>query len=253
MDKAQILNTVDSIKKENVVFIINGKTAESRFNNDDKTEQKIQDSRETAVAFALYSILLNSIFLKAKGIQTCNDSLPTIRKFIDGYIMINDQKNVYGLEEKKETFYQTVNSFILGKEKKNMVSIFENFSGLVILKFSSENGEVDRKTYQTLNKKKEMIFNQAALFARALYRSVLMYPDMDAFKIKTDLLAFDSPVFICENSLVLPICEDAFTLKSLKEAIGKAVSSISERLDLSGCTTLVVAYLLRDYLAKINL
>ncbi len=253
MDKTQILNTVDSIKKEDVVFIINGKTAESRFNSDDGTEQKIQDNRETAVAFALYSILLNSIFLKAKGTQACNDALPTIRKFIDGYVRIEDERDVYGVEEKKEIFYQTVNSFIFGKEKKNMFSIFENLSGLVILKFSSESGEVDRKTYQILNKKKEIIFNQAVLFARALYRSILMHPDMDAFKIKTDVLAFDNPAFTYENRLVLPICEDAFTLKSLKEAIEKTVSSISERLDLSRCTALVVAYLLRDYLAEINL
>ncbi len=69
MDKQSIIEKVDTISEEDVRFFVNGKEAESRFNYDDKTKERIQDSIETQVASALYSILINAIFLKTKGTQ----------------------------------------------------------------------------------------------------------------------------------------------------------------------------------------
>ncbi len=253
MDTDQILNKLNTIGKEDVVFIINGKEAESRFNSDDGSVQRIQDSRETLAAFALYSVLANSIFLKAKGTQACNDALPCIRQFLTDYIQIDDPKEYYRIKERKEMFYTAIDNFILGKEKLSMTDIFEKLFPLIALKSATQNGEVDKKEYSNLNKKKEIIFNQAVLFSRSLYRSILNNPDIDPFKIKTDLLSFDSSQFTYGDILILPIYDDAFSLPSLKDSIGKAVNTMSERLDITNVGRVVVAYLLRDYLATIKL
>ncbi len=253
MDKDNLLTTIDSIEEKDLVFLIHGKEAGSRFNYDSESGQRLQDNIETVVAYTLYSMLLNSVFLKAKGTQACNDALPSIRKFAESYVQIDDPKNAYTVKEREETFCKTVSDFILSRCKRSMPEIFENMFPLVILRFSSEDREIDKKTYQYLIKNKEIIFNQAVLFSRSIYRSLLMSPNIDSFKIKTDLLSFDSAYFTYDNYLVLPIYDDAFSLNSLKEAIRKAVSSMSERLDISCCNELIIAYLLIDFLVKINL
>ncbi len=147
----------------------------------------------------------------------------------------------------------TIENFMLDREKITMAEILARLFPLVAIKFSQSDGEIDKKTFQNINKKKEVIFNQAILFSRCLFRSVLSMPEIDSLQIKSDLSAMDRPQFTYENILILPIYEDAFTLSSLKEAIKKAVSSTSNKLSVRDCDELVIVYLLRDFCAILKL
>ncbi len=254
MDKLTIIQKADDIQEENVRFYVGGKEAESRFNYAKEGEGKIQGGIEIQAACALYSILTNAIMVKAKGMQACNDALPRIRGFIDNYADVKDADIKNNFETEKGKACLTLENFILSKEKITMAEILARLFPLVVVNLSlSDKGSLDRKTFQTLNRKKEMIFNQATLFSRCIFRSFLSLPDIDSSKIRSDLSAMDKPQFTYENRLVLPIYEDAFTITSFREAIKKAVSSASNRLSLGDCDDIVVVYLLRDFTAEVSL
>ncbi len=254
MDKSAIIEKTDTVTEENVTFIVNGKEAESRFNYDEEGKGIIQDSPELRVSVSIYAILTNAIFVKAKGTQASNDAIPAIRGFINNYVNVKDESIKESLETEKRKAYMTLENFVLSKEKITMAEIIARLFPLVIVKHSlNDEGKIDKKTFQNLNKKKENIFNQAILFERCLYRTVLALPGIDSSKIRSDLSAMDKPQFTYENRLVLPIYEDAFALSSFKESVKKAVSSASNRLSLRDCDEIVVVYLLKDYMALFSL
>lgn len=238
---------INTLNFQSIRFYENGSEVSSRFDiENDKSIRYVQSS-ESELSLSLYSLISSLIIYKAQGKIASSKALEYYRQY---FLSISGDDSLSPLlNNEKNKALNAISAFFEGREKVLLANFLAYFFPLVLVKVSTDNGVIDKKIFQSLNKKKEVIFNQASLYIRSLYHGLLA-SDVKPDLFKLDNQHLDKPYFIYDHTYFIPTDRDAFNEKAFKQVIEDAMDDCS--LSLKDCNSIAVLYLLRAYVAAIS-
>ena len=245
MDKATLIERISAIEKEeSFSFFEDGKQVESRFNIGTGYERYSK---------ALYAVVANLAIFRAQGKEKASVGLQAFDVFFGKLIgEVKETSIVSSLSEERKKAIRIFSSFLDGTERVTMADILARAFPLLAVKFALTEEGIDKKTFQEFSKKKEILFNQTALFVRSLFHSFLTLENTDPFKIRTDLENLDAPYFVYDKTLMIATDKDDFTLKLLKEDIIANLENTAKNFSLTDIDSIAVIYLLREIFAVVS-
>ena len=254
MDKATLIERISAIEKEeSFSFFEDGKQVESRFNIGTGYERYNEGSRGTGLSKALYAVVANLAIFRAQGKEKASVGLQAFDVFFGKLIgEVKETSIVSSLSEERKKAIRIFSSFLDGTERVTMADILARAFPLLAVKFALTEEGIDKKTFQEFSKKKEILFNQTALFVRSLFHSFLTLENTDPFKIRTDLENLDTPYFVYDKTLMVATDKDDFTLKLLKEDIIANLENTAKNFSLKDIDSIAVIYLLREIFAVVS-
>lgn len=255
MDRKTLSERIASISDPKAfTFFEDGQAVESRFNLTDSYEGYNKGSLSTDVSKALYALVANLSVVKAKGREEATKGSSWFALYLHGIVdAAKDPAVRKPLLAEMEKAKKTVDAFLFSTEKVTMADILARVFPLVLVKFSLREGQVEKKTFQTLSKSREVLFRQAALFVRSLFQSFLTLKTTDPFSIRIDVENLDAPYFVYKNTLVLATDRDAFSLPLLKEDMLESLQALPKAFSLKDVDSVAVLFLLRTVFAVASL
>ena len=249
MNRAELISHIEAIKsEEQISFYIDGEKVESRF--DEKETPLEKGDYSTDLALLLYGWIGNAIFLKASGRERAQAG------YLDFENYLKESLNKTEADDETTKNYHRALSvlkrFLFRKEKIIMGDLFEEFFPFAKQVSLLLHPEEEKEITHISEKEKMVIFNEAALFTRSLYHTLLTRADAsEARKTKLDKGNYANGVFLYDSEvLFLPAWQDAFTLTKFKEVALKDIETISPLLPLEEVKEISLIYFGKDIVAN---
>lgn len=248
MNKEELFHRIESLKEEDMVFTLGGAKVANRF---DKEENPLEEGdTSTDLAIALYGFVANAIFLKASTHDFSLNGFSDFASYLNQIVSKNPEK-----ERDKENCLNTIHRFLFEKDKLTMENLFEASYPLAVQDEINRHPEKEKEITKVAEKKKEVIFNEATLFIRSLYHSVLTYADNSiSEKIQFDKDNYANGILLYDRKvLFLPVWEDAFTLKKYKEVALRDLKTLSPTFPIGEAESISLLFFGKDMVVSAKL
>ena len=142
---------------------------------------------------------------------------------------------------------------IFDKENIDLALLLAKLSTMAVLKLVKKNDGLNSKVFQIFKKNKEQIFHQVVLFIRELFQSFLTVASIDPFLITDNILDLANPYFTYDKGLVIPVSADAFSSEQLKDMLKDIIFDLNDKFLDRDIDHIIVIYLLRGYVVRLNI
>ncbi len=251
MTKENIILSLSAVKEEDISFYNAGQKVSSIFNTF-ASKIHIDDSIENRLAFLLFSYIEHLVIAKAKGKEASQTAYNQYQSHFSKMVSDLTTEKDKAIKEKDDVLL-TINHFFFDKENIDLALLLAKLSTMAVLKLAKTSDGLNNKVFQVFKKNREKIFHQVVLFARELFQSFLTVPSIDPFLIDKNNVDITNPYFVYDESLVIPINIDAFSLEQLKDVLKDILFDLDEKLLDTDITHIIVIYLLRGYVISIKI
>lgn len=251
MTKENIILSLSAVKEEDISFYNAGQKVSSIFNTF-ASKIHIDDSIENRLAFLLFSYIEHLVIAKAKGKEASQTAYNQYQSHFSKMVSDLTTEKDKAIKEKDDVLL-TINHFFFDKENVDLALLLAKLSTMAVLKLAKTSDGLNNKVFQVFKKNREKIFHQVVLFARELFQSFLTVPSIDPFLIDKNNVDITNPYFVYDESLVIPINIDAFSLEQLKDVLKDILFDLDEKLLDTDITHIIVIYLLRGYVISIKI
>ena len=251
MTKENIILSLSAVKEEDISFYNAGQKVSSIFNTF-ASKIHIDDSIENRLAFLLFSYIEHLVIAKAKGKEASQTAYNQYQSHFSKMVSDLTTEKDKAIKEKDDVLL-TINHFFFDKENVDLALLLAKLSTMAVLKLAKTSDGLNNKVFQVFKKNREKIFHQVVLFARELFQSFLTVPSIDPFLIDKNNVDITNPYFVYDESLVIPINIDAFSLEQLKDVLKDILFDLDEKLLDTDINNIIVIYLLRGYVISIKI
>ena len=251
MTKENIILSLSAVKEEDISFYNAGQKVSSIFNTF-ASKIHIDDSIENRLAFLLFSYIEHLVIAKAKGKEASQTAYNQYQSHFSKMVSDLTTEKDKAIKEKDDVLL-TINHFFFDKENVDLALLLAKLSTMAVLKLAKTSDGLNNKVFQVFKKNREKIFHQVVLFAREFFQSFLTVPSIDPFLIDKNNVDITNPYFVYDESLVIPINIDAFSLEQLKDVLKDILFDLDEKLLDTDITHIIVIYLLRGYVISIKI
>ena len=230
-------------------FSINGEKVENRFDHENISQYKEEDI-ENRLSYSLYSYIASAIIFKAQSKEMTKNGYDHLDRQWESIIQQQKVDIFDNSKVVKDNAMRLLNSFLMTDEEVTMDMMLAKFAPLCVLKEISINPSKARKVVRVFSRKKEVIFNQAVLFSRALYHSFLGRKDIVADKIHPDYENLSDGIFSYDGiELFISSWQNAFSVDGYKKVVLDSLENISDNFPLKDIQKVSLIYLVKDIIA----
>lgn len=246
----EILNS-DTLKREDLSFIYNGNLVKDRFDNQEKEYE--EDTYLSILSFNLYSLTINSIILKGLGKIRNKPLLKVIKLFLNNVVKNANKdisSNVKIEVEKAETVLE---SFLYDYEQINLSQLLASFLPVVLINLLNNNYEDSKKILKTYDNYSSRIINQATLYIRSVYHSILSIEDVDQTLLSFDKGDVLNGIIFYDDMMILTSEKDMCTFSGFKTLSNEKLDTFSNNSSLENIKKIGLLYLTRDTIVLFKL
>lgn len=253
MNKDKIKEILNSniLKREDLSFIYNGNLVKDRFDNQEKPYE--EDTYLSILSFNLYSLTINSIILKGLGKIRNKPLLKVIKSFFNNVVKNtnNDILNNVKIEvEKAETILE---SFLYDYEKITLPQLLANYLPIILINLLNNNYEDSKKILKTYDNYSHRIINQATLYIRSVYHSILSIENIDQTLLSFDKGDVLNGIIFYDDMMILTSEKDMCTFNGFKTLSNEKLDTFSKDSSLEHINKVGLLYLTKDIIVMFKL
>ena len=251
MDKNGIIEALRTLKDATqITFWYDSAQVTNRFDNQEKTLR--EDDSDDRIAFSLYSLIANAVFLKAKGKEASKAGEDVLRNYFNGIVGRSSEEFRSRLNQELGNALRALDAFLFDLDPIRLPELLARFAPLIVCSVASSDEKTEKDVMRSFDHNKEIVFNSAALFLRSLFHSFLNDPRVDPFQVTLDLENPVNGMFLYKGSLYIATAKSAFTLKGFREIAQNQLPALSKNLSLDTVNSVTVLYLVKELLATFS-
>lgn len=245
MNKDLLISSIENLSDVSTLkFVYNGLEVSSRFDNQEKPFE--ETNYLSLLSYNLYSITINSIILKGLGKIRSKNLLKSFYNFFSK-IEKNVSKDIYNDTKKQtEKAKNILEAFLFDYEKISLSQLLANYLPLVVINLSSSHKEDEKKIFKLFDNNKEMIINQATLYVRSAYHSLLTIDYLDQTLLSFDKNDILNGILFYDDIIIFSTYKDACTFNGFKHVLLDDVNYLADYNRLDNAKKIALLYLVRD-------
>lgn len=252
MNIQELKQELESLNDESrLQFMMEGKRVMNRF---DHNEKKIETTTiEDKASFILYSLIGALIVYKAQGKEKGKEGKEVISKYFS-IVEKNSPEDVRAnISSEIMKAEAVIQSFLFSTENISMAELLSSLAPIVFVKLSLTDIDIDKKSFHSLSKNKEAIFNLAVLYIRSLFKAVLTLDGIDPIDIKIDANNIESGIIRYQNNIIIPTGMNAFTMKAMRLVLLNKLDELGRDFSLESISMISCLYLTKQVLVALPL
>lgn len=245
----QIIKNFDTLEK--VKFIYNGLEVSSRFDNVSKPFE--DTSYKSLLSYNLYSITINAIILKGLGKIRGKNLAKSFNTFFNKIIKTSKNEILSNTKVQVEKAENILDAFLFDREKITLSMMLSTFLPLVVINLINNHKSDDKKIIKLYESNKEIILNQATLYVRSAYHSLLNIEDIDQTLLSFDKGDILNGILFYDDMIIFTTYKDCCTFDGFKRVISDDVNYLTDENKLENISKVALLYLTRDTIIYFDL
>lgn len=235
----------DKVYDENQLhFLFNGDEVNNRF---DKNPKEIEEDSYTSIAsMKLYSLTINSIIMKGSCKKTRNVLFDSFKKYFSKLKKESKEDISLKVNTQIDKAEEILSFFIENKENISLARILATYLPVVTIDLINSHEKDSRKIVKEIDSSKERIFNQATLYCRSTFHSLLSIQSFDQSLFSFDKGDVSNGIIYYSDTLLFSTEKDAMTFSGFKSEILKKLELFSKASSLANINKVGLLYLTKD-------